>query len=331
MKAIVQHRYGAPREVLRLGDIDAPEPREGEVLVRVRATSVNTPDWAAVLGQPYLLRAAFGLRRPRRPVRGTDVSGVVEAVGEGVREFRPGDAVFGAGLDDARIGTFAEFTAVPAERLTLKPHGLSFEDAAACVMSGLTALDALDVAAVGPGTRLLVNGAAGGVGTFAVQLAKRAGAEVTGVCSTRNVEFLEALGADRVVDYTQEDFTARPERYDVVLDNVLNHSPAQTLRVLGPDGILIPNSLGNGGGWFAALPRMGFAALRGLFGKDVRFARCRVTPERLQLLADPLADPIAGGFEVVTDRVFPLEEAAAAVERMLTHHARGKVVLTVGE
>ena len=280
-----------------------------------------------MIGEPYVLRAASGLRRPKRPVRGTDVAGIVESVGAAVSEFRPGDPVFGAALDGARLGTFAALTVVPAERLALKPAGLGFERAAACVMAGLTALDALRVAEVGPGTRLLINGASGGVGSFALQLAKRLGAEVTGVCSTRNVEFLRELGADHVIDYTRESFIDGGERYDVVLDNVLNHSPARTIGVLAPNGILVPNSLGNGGGWFSALPRMAYAALLGLGRTDVRWARCRVTRDNLQ----ELARLIDGGLQVVIDRVVPLEQAAEAVTHMLQHHARGKVVLTVAE
>ena len=325
MKAITQSSYGAPEDVLALSEIEAPVPRPDEVLVRVRATSVNTPDWAAVAGEPYFLRGLTGLRRPKRPVRGTDVSGLVEAVGSAVTEFQIGDPVFGAGLDDARLGTFAELTAVPSCRLALKPAALGFEDAAACVMSGLTAFDAVRVAEVGPGTRLLINGAAGGVGTFALQRAKRLGAEVTSVCSTRNVAFLRELGADHVVDYTREDFTACAARYDVVLDNVLNHSPSKTVRVLTPKGVLVPNSLGIGGGWFAALPRMAHAALLGLLRTDVRWARCRVTRENLEELASAIVD----GLEVVTDQVVPLEDAPAAVAHMLGHHARGKVVIAV--
>ena len=325
MRAVVQTRYGAPEDVLAAAELDAPVPEAGEVLVRVRATSVNTPDWATVVGEPYALRVATGLRRPRRAVRDTDVAGVVEAVGSGVSEFQAGDAVFGAGLDDARVGTLAELTAVPAERLALKPVALGFADAAACVMSGLTALEAVRVAGVGAGTHLLINGASGGVGTFALQLAKRRGAEVTGVCSARNVEFLRELGADHVVDYTREDFTEGDARYDVVLDNVLNHSPRRTRRVLASGGVLVPNSLGITGGWFAGLPRMAHAALLGFLGADVRWARCRVTREALEELATHLGD----GLEVVTDRVVPLEEAAVAVAHVLTHHARGKVVIAV--
>ena len=266
MKAVVQKGYGPPERVLRQAEIDPPPVGDDDVLVRVRATSVNTPDWITVTGIPYVLRLRSGLRGPKTPVRGTDVAGVVDAVGGNVTDLQPGDEVFGSAWADSfdTAGTFAELTVAPADQLTRKPVGLSFEEAAASVMSGLTALLAVrDVAGVEPGTSLLVNGAAGGVGTFAVQFARALGAEVTGVCSTRNVELVRSLGADHVVDYTREDFTRGERRYDVVLDNVLNHPPKAVARALGPGGILIPNSVGNTGGLLAGLPRMGRAALMG--------------------------------------------------------------------
>jgi NADPH:quinone reductase-like Zn-dependent oxidoreductase len=327
LKAVVQSRYGPPRVVLALRELEPPQPLEHEVLIRVRATSVNTPDWATVTGIPRFFRLFAGLRRPKRPVRGTDVAGVVEAVGDAVNEFEPGDAVLGAALDNARIGTFAELTAVPASRLARKPTELDFEPAAACVMSGLTALSAMrDVAAVGPGTRVLINGASGGVGTFAVQIAKRLGAEVTGVCSARNLELVRSLGADHVIDYGREDFTAGEQRYDVVLDNVMNHSPRRTLGVLAPEGLFLPNSLGNTGGWVGALPRVAFAAILGLGRPDVRAVRCPVNRANLETLAEFQS----AGMRVVVDSSYPLEDAAQAVERMLTHRAVGQVVITVG-
>jgi NADPH:quinone reductase-like Zn-dependent oxidoreductase len=194
-------------------------------------------------------------------------------------------------------------------------------------MSGLTALIAMrDVGKVGAGTRVLVNGASGGVGTFAVQIAKALGAEVTGVCSTGNVELVRSLGADHVVDYTREDFTRGAQRYDVVLDNVLNHRPSATARVLAPGGMFIPNSVGNTGGLFAGLPRMARAALMGRGSTNVRFVRCVVNRENLQTLASLLA---SGEVKVVIDEVYPLGEAANAVAHMLGHHARGKVAITV--
>jgi NADPH:quinone reductase-like Zn-dependent oxidoreductase len=199
----------------------------------VRATSVNTPDWITVTGVPYILRLRSGLRGPKTPVRGTDVAGIVEAVGASVTDLEPGAEVFGSSWAGslAAPGTFAELTVAPASQLIPKPAGVSFEEAAASVMSGVTALIAMrDVGRVGPGTRLLINGASGGVGTFAVQIAKAFAAEVTGVCSTRNLELVRSLGADQVIDYTKEDFTRGERRYDVILDNVMNHPPSATAR-----------------------------------------------------------------------------------------------------
>ena len=329
MKAVVQKGYGPPERVLRQAEIDPPPVGDDDVLVRVRATSVNTPDWITVTGIPYVLRLRSGLRGPKTPVRGTDVAGVVDAVGGNVTDLQPGDEVFGSAWADSfdTAGTFAELTVAPADQLTRKPVGLSFEEAAASVMSGLTALLAVrDVAGVGPGTSLLVNGAAGGVGTFAVQFARALGAEVTGVCSTRNVELVRSLGADHVVDYTREDFTRGERRYDVVLDNVLNHPPKAVARALGPGGILIPNSVGNTGGLLAGLPRMGRAALMGKGSVDVRFVSCEVNRENLDALASLLE---SGAARVVVDDVYPLAEAGKAVAGMLEHRARGKVVIAV--
>ena len=329
MKAIVQQRYGAPERVLRLEEVDRPPVGDDEVLIRVRATSVNTPDWITVTGVPYLLRLRSGLRRPRTPVRGTDVAGIVEAVGENVTDPRPGDEVFGSSWagTPATPGTFAELTVAPASQLIEKPAGLSFQEAAASVMAGLTALIAVrDVGKVGPGSRVLINGASGGVGTFALQIAKALGAEVTGVCSTRNLELVRSLGADHVIDYTKDDFTRGERRYDVVLDNVMNHPPAATARVLTPAGIFIPNSVGNTGGLFAGLPRMARAALMGKRSTDVQFVTLVVNRENLDALATLLE---SGDVKVVIDEVYPLGEAANAVAHMLGHHARGKLAIAV--
>jgi NADPH:quinone reductase-like Zn-dependent oxidoreductase len=329
MKAIVQTRYGLPEKVLRLQEIEPPALRAGDVLVRVRATSVNTPDWITVTGVPYFLRLAFGPRRPRTPVRGTDVAGVVEAVGPDVTDLRPGDEVFGSswtGTLNTR-GTFAELTAVPAASLLAKPHGLSFEDAAASVMSGLTALTAIrTLGKVGPGTRVLINGASGGVGTFAVQIARSLGAEVTGVCSTRNLDLVRSLGAEHVIDYTQEDFTRGSGRYDLVLDNVLNHPPAATVRVLAPGGVFMPNSVGNTGGLLAGLPKMARAALMRLGRTRVQFVNWKVGRDNLQSLAGLLQ---SGDVRVVISEAHPLADAATAVAHMLGHHAVGKIAITV--
>jgi len=263
-------------------------------------------------------------------VRGTDVAGVVEAVGKNVTDLQAGDEVFGSSWADTlanRTGAFAEYTVAPASKLIKKPAGLTFEDAAASVMSGLTALIAIrDVGKVGPGTRVLINGASGGVGTFAVQIAKALGGEVTGVCSTANLELVRSLGADHVIDYTEEDFTRGEQRYDVILDNVMNHPPSATAQVLTPTGMLIPNSIGNTGGFFAGLPRAARAALMGRGSTDVQTVSCVVDHENLDALAELLE---AGDVKVVIDETYPLSEAAEAVAHMLGHHASGKVVITV--
>jgi NADPH:quinone reductase-like Zn-dependent oxidoreductase len=328
MQAIVQKGYGAPELVLRMEEVDRPSAGDDDVLIRVRATSVNTPDWITVTGIPYILRLKFGLRRPSSPVRGTDIAGVVEAVGRNVTALQPGDEVFGSAWADtvATSGTFAEFTVTSASKLIKKPAGLTFEDAAASVMSGLTALVAIrDVGKVGPGSRVLINGASGGVGTLAVQMAKALGAEVTGVCSTANLELVGSLGADHVIDYTQEDFTRTEQRYDVILDNVINRKPSTTTQVLAPNGIFIPNSIGNTGGLFAGLPRMARAALMGRGKTDVRFVKdWVVNRENLGALAAFLE---SGEVKVVIDKIYPLSEAANAVAHMLGHHAHGKVVI----
>jgi NADPH:quinone reductase-like Zn-dependent oxidoreductase len=329
MKAIVQERYGPPEQVLKLTEVDRPPFGDDDVLIRVRATSVNTPDWITVTGTPYVLRLKSGLRRPSTPVRGTDVAGVVEAAGKNVTDLQPGDEVFGSLWDNTTTtsGTFAEFVAAPASRLIKKPVSLTFEEAAASVMSGLTALIAIrDVGRVGPGTRVLINGASGGVGTFAVQIAKALGAEVTGVCSTRNLELVRSLGADHVIDYTEEEFTRSEQRYDVILDNVMNHPPSATAQVLTTDGMLIPNSIGNTGGFFAGLPRMARAAMMGRGSTDVQFVTCVVNRENLDALATLLE---SGDVKVVIDQIYALSEPAKAVAHMLGHHARGKVAVTV--
>ena len=329
MRAIVQNGYGPPERVLHLEDVDRPSVGDDEVLIRVRATSVNTPDWITVTGVPYILRLRSGLRRPRTPVRGTDVAGVVEAVGQNVTDLQPGDEVFGSSWGDnhAAPGTFAEFAVASASRLIKKPSGLTFEEAAASVMSGLTALLAIrDVGKVGPSTRVLINGASGGVGTFAVQIARTLGAEVTGVCSTRNVELVRSLGADHVIDYTKDDFTRSERHYDVILDNVMNHPPSATARLLTPTGMLIPNSIGNTGGLLAGLPRMARAALMGRGSTNVQLVTLVVNRENLAALAALVE---SGDVKVVIDKVYPLSEAGNAVARMLGHHARGKVVVAV--
>jgi NADPH:quinone reductase-like Zn-dependent oxidoreductase len=330
MRAVVQRGYGPPDQVLELTDVPRPVVGPGDVLVRVRATGVNTPDWLTVSGQPYVLRLQSGLRRPKARVRGSDVAGTVAEVGTDVTDLRPGDEVFGSRWGNsisAGGGTFAELTAVPAAQLVPKPAGIGFDEAGAAAMSGLTALLAMrDVGGVGPGKRVLVNGASGGVGTFAVQIAKRLGGHVTGVCSTRNVEFVGSLGADDVIDYTVEDHTRGRRRFDVILDNVLNHPPAATARLLAPGGTFIPNSIGSARGLLGGLPRVARASLMGRGKTDVRTVACAVDRDNLTALAALLG---SGEVRTIVEKAYPLADAAAAVAHMMGHRARGNIAIVL--
>ena len=321
MNALVHRAYGST-EVLSVEQLDVPELRERDVLVHVRAAAVNPADWAVVHGHPYVLRLVYGVTRPRTPVRGSDVAGVVEAVGAGVETFRPGDAVVGWCR-----GAFAEYAPASEDALVAKPQALSFEQAAALPMAGMTALQALrDQAGLQAGQSVLVNGASGGIGTFAVQIAKAWGAEVTGVCSARNLELVRSLGADHVIDYAEEDFTRAGVRYDVILDNVGNHSLAACRRALAPRGTLIPNSMG-GNRWFASIGR----ALTALATSPFLRQNLRPffsVPKRADLLA-LLELCEAGHVTPVLDSARPLSEAPAAIAHQGEGHARGKVILTV--
>ncbi len=322
MRAVVQHRYGPP-SVLESSEVGLPLPGRGDVLVQVGAASVHPGDYFVMTGEPYMVRLAFGLRRPRHGIPGMDLAGVVAAVGKGVTTLRPGDAVFGW----STAGTLAEYARVPADNLVSVPANLSVVDAAAVPTSAMTALQALrDIANVRPGQTVLITGASGGVGSFAVQIAKALGAEVTGVCSTRNVELVRSLGADHVVDYTTTDFTGTEKRYDVILDNVEAQPLAAVRRVLTPTGTLIPNS-GRGGRWLGPLPRI--VTARVLSG----FTRQHLKPflsvgKRQDLLT--LADLLATGqVTPVIDRTYPLDEAADALRYVGVGHTRGKVLITV--
>ncbi|GIG66687.1 NAD(P)-dependent alcohol dehydrogenase [Phytomonospora endophytica] len=331
MRAVVQSRYGAPEDVLTISTTPRPEPEPGQVLVRMRASSVNTPDWLTVTGVPYVLRLKSGLRGPGTPVRGSDVAGVVEAVGEGVTALAPGDEVFGSlwnGNLAVKHGAFAEYTVAPASAFVPKPAGVTFEEAAASVMSGLTALTAMrDVGGVGEGTRVLINGASGGVGTFAVQIAKHLGGHVTAVCGPKNTDFVRSLGADDTIDYTATDFTRGSGKYDVILDNVLNHPPSRTAKALAPGGRLLPNSVGDtGNAVLAGLPRIARASLIGMGRTDVRPVHTGMGRDHLAAVAELLG---TGAVKAVVDGVYPLDETPAAVARMLTHRARGNVVITM--
>jgi len=326
MKTIMQSGYGDPERVLVEGEAEVPTPGDDEVLVRVHATSVNTPDCIATRGIPYALRLEVGLRAPVSPVRGSDVAGVVVAVGSRVTDFAPGDAVFGSvwtgRFERDAYGTFCEYTVVPAAQLAHKPAGISFDEAAGAVMSGVTALLAMrDVAGVRAGQRVLINGASGGLGTFAVQIARSLGAEVTGVCSTRNVELVRSLGAQHVIDYTQASYPELDARYDVVMDNVMNHPASVSAGVLAEEGVLLLNSIG-AHEWLGTLPSMAYAALF----KSRRWRTIRFVPSRKNL-EDIGALLQSGAVRVVIDRTYPLADAGKAVAHMLSRRARGQVVI----
>ncbi len=322
MKAMVQDTYGSA-EVLRMADVDRPEPGAGEVLVRVRAVGVDQGVWHLMAGEPYLVRLVCGLRAPRARVRGAEMSGTVAAVGAGVTGFAPGAEVFGS-CD----GAFAEYVCGPADRFAPKPAGLSFEQAAALPISGATAIKALrEVGKLAPGQRVLVIGAGGGVGTYAVQLAKAWGAHVTGVCSTSKVDLVRSIGADEVVDYTREDFADRPERYDLIVDTAGNRTLAHLRRALTPRGTAALVGGENHGRWVGSLKRTLRATLLSPF---VRHRLVGVISlhrnEDLVLLSELVA---AGKLKPVVERSFPLAEAADAVRHLEAGRARGKVVLTV--
>jgi NADPH:quinone reductase-like Zn-dependent oxidoreductase len=322
MQAIVQDTYGTTA-VLNARNIDKPEIGDHDVLIRVHAAGVNPADWAIVSGLPYIARPIYGLRKPKNSVRGTDVAGTVEAVGSGVTRFKPGDEVFGWSN-----GSYAEYTAAAEDSLALKPASLTFEQAAAVPMAGLVALQAIrDHGKVQPGQRVLINGASGGIGTFAVQIAKALGADVTGVCSTRNMEMVLSIGADRVIDYTKDDFTKSGVQYDFILDNVSNHSLTDLRRVLTPTGTLIPNGGGFDNRWLASGGRIVRAAVLFQFGGQT-LGNFLVSSNHADLVV--LAELIeAGKVMPVMDRTYPLSETAQAIDHVGKGHARGKVAITV--
>jgi NADPH:quinone reductase-like Zn-dependent oxidoreductase len=322
MQAIVQDRYGPP-DVLELREIDEPRVGDGDVLVRVRAASVNPADWYAVTGTPWVMRPTAGLRKPRTNRPGLDLAGVVAAVGGDVTGFKPGDEVFGTGT-----GTLAEYVAVAEDALVAKPAKLSFEQAAAVPVAALTALQGLrDKGRVQPGHQVLINGASGGVGTFAVQLAKALGAEVTAVCSTRNVDAARSLGADRVVDYTQEDFTRADGRYDLLLDVAGSRPWSACRRVLKPGAVLVLVGAPKGSrllGPLGHFAKVSLASLRA--SQKVVFFISKSTPEDLTTLRELLE---AGTVTPVVERTYALRDAAHAFRYLGEGHARGKLVVTV--
>jgi len=323
MKAVMQRCYGSP-ELLTFEDIAKPTPADDELLVRVQAAAVNPLDWHSVAGIPYVMRLSNGLGAPNDPSMGVDFAGTVESVGKGVTKFKPGDEVFGG-----RNGAFAEYLVVREHRaVTHKPANVTFEQAAAIPVAAVTALQALrDKAEVKPGQKVLINGASGGVGTYAVQIAKALGAEVTGVCSTRNVELVRSLGADHVVDYKKEDFTSANQRYDVIIDNVGNHSPLALRDALEPKGIVVIVGAPKDGPWIGMFRGIIKAMVLSWF-VDERyvFFVANLNQDDLAALADLARE---GKLTSVIDRSFPLSETPKAIEYLAGWHARGKVVVHV--
>ena len=323
MKAIVQDTYGSP-EVLELRDIDKPVVGDDDVLVRVQAAGVDQGVWHLTAGLPYPIRlAGFGLRAPKTPVRGLDVAGRVEAVGENVTRFQPGDEVFGTCR-----GSFAEYACAREDRLLPKPANLSFEQAAAVAISGYAALQAVrDQGNVQPGQRVLIIGAGGGVGTFAVQLAKAYEADVTGVCSTTKTDLVRSIGADRVIDYTQDDFADGTMLYDVILDIAGNRSLSHLRRALAPRGTLVIVGGEGGGRWLGGTDRQLRALLLSPFVHQK--LRTWVSTERKKDLEELHELLEAGKVTPVVDRTFPLSEVPEAIRYLREGRARGKVVITV--
>jgi NADPH:quinone reductase-like Zn-dependent oxidoreductase len=325
MKAITLTAYGPP-DILQQRDIVQPLVGVGEVLVRIHAASVNAADWHIMRGLPYVIRGVgsrmgFGLRGPTSGVLGQNLAGRVEAVGQGVTRFRVGDEVFGE-----HSGAFAEFVVAPESALAPKPVRLSFEEAAALPMAAITALQGLrDHGHLRPGMMVLINGASGGVGHFAVQIAKALGAEVTGVTSTRNVEMVRSLGADHVVDYTRDDFTDGTRRHDLILDLVGNRSLSELRRALTPTGTLLI-SHGAGGRWLGPMGTILRAVLTSAFmGQTLKPFESHTTMEDLLAISEMVE---SGQLKPVIDRTYPLSEAAEAVRYVELGHARGKVVIT---
>lgn len=322
MKAIVQREYGSA-DVLAVADIDKPEVRENEVLVRVHAASVNPYEWHFMTGRPHLVRIEAGLLRPKRKPLGVDLAGRVEAVGEEVERFQTGDEVFGGSR-----GSFAEYVSVPEDRIVRKPANVTFEQAAAVPMAGLTALQGLrDKGRIQPGSKVLINGVSGGVGTFAVQIAKSFGAEVTGVCSSRNVDMVRSIGADKVIDYTTEDLLRSGERYDLILDMVGSHSLTDCRSVLSPKGVYVLVGQEEIGDWIGPLT----LPIRMLVGS--LFTSQRMVPllasftrEDLLVLQELLETE---KMKPVIDRTYELSDVPEALRQQGEGHAQGKTVITI--
>ncbi len=321
MRAILRHDYGPP-EVLRFEEVAKPAPGDGEVLIRVAAASLNPLDWHFMRGSPSIVRAFSGLRRPKVAVLGADVAGRVESIGRGVTRFKPGDEVYGAGR-----GTLAEYAIVPESKLAPKPPSLSFEQAAAVPVAGCTALQALrGRGRIQAGPKVLVNGAAGGVGTFAVQIARAYGAEVTGVCSARNAGMVRSIGAERIVDYAREDFTAGSGRWDLIVDCIANHPFPAVRRVLTRTGIHVVVG-GSGDGWAGGLVLDLLRIVRSRFAsRKYVVMLARIDVESLAALTDLIE---AGKVAPVLDRSYALRDAAEGIRYLEEGHARGKIVVTI--
>lgn len=320
MKAIVQHKYGGPEAVLELKDIDQPMLGSDDVLVRVQAASVNPADWHVMRGSPYFIRlAGYGLRRPKNPVPGIDVAGVVDAVGKDVTRLRPGDEVFGWCR-----GAYAEYACAAEDHFVPKPANITFEQAAAIPIAATTALQGLrDKGQLRPGQTVLVIGASGGVGTFAVQIAKALGAEVTGVCSTRNVEMVRSIGADHVIDYTREDFIGGEKRYDLIFQLAGTRSPSDCRRALTPKGTLV---LCSGDGRLSGIDRIVTAMVSSPFVSQRLVTWVSTINSGDLLTLTGLIE--AGEVTPVIDRTYALSETPAAILYLEEGHTRGKVVIT---
>jgi NADPH:quinone reductase-like Zn-dependent oxidoreductase len=324
MRAVVQAGFGRPSEVLEIRELDLPEPSDDEVLVRVRASSVNPADWFPTVGRPLILRPLFGLTRPRHAVPGKDVAGTVEAVGRSVTRFTVGDEVYG----ELRSGAFAEYAVAPQGVLAPMPRGLGFAEAAAVPLAGITALQGTrDAGRVGTGQRLLVVGASGGVGTFAVQVAKALGAHVTAVCSARNAELVRAIGADEVIDYASEDFTRGEPSYDVIFDLIGGHPISACRRVLHPDGTYVAAAGRVGGDLMGPIPyvlRVKMSSLRP--GPRMKLLAATPNPKDLGVLARFIE---SGQVSPVIDHTYKLDEIATALDLQGEGHARGKTVVSI--
>ena len=324
MKAIVYEKYGSA-DVLELKNVDKPVVKNDEVLVRVHAASANPLDWHFMRGQPYIMRPQSGLRVPKRSVLGNDMAGEVEAVGKNVTRVRPGDEVM---ADVGWTGSFAEYACISEDVLGLKPANLTFEQAAAVPVAGVTALQGLrDQGRIRSGQKVLIIGASGGVGTFAVQIAKSFGAEVTGVCSTRNVEMVRSIGADHVIDYTQKDFAQSGQRYDLIFQLAGTRSPSDCRRSLTSKGTLVLSSGESGGRWIGPVDRIIKALVLSPFMRQKLVALvAKRSKEDLQVLKELIE---AGKVTPVIDRTYPLSEVPEAIRYLEEGHARGKVVIII--